>query len=139
MHGLSDAQYPDGSGVLEKNGPNPSVVKAGGHSGASDPPGIGPTSALPSLSVDWRLYEKHLANADLTDEEKREFIEAMWYIVLTFVDLGFGIEPVQHVIRAAASASPPARPATMTGLGGAFETAKNDQPDTGGNPEGEAS
>lgn len=137
MRGVDGVEHPDGTGGLERGGLDPSVIAASGHSGASDPLGNGPASALPSLSVDWRLYEEHLADADLTDEEKREFIEAMWYIVLTFVDLGFGIEPVQQVIRAAASAPPPARPATMTdsGLGGAFETAKNDQQDKGGNPE----
>lgn len=55
-----------------------------------------------ALSIDWRLYEHHLAEADLTDQEKREFIEALWYIIVSFVDLGFGIEPVNHALKAAA-------------------------------------
>ena len=55
-----------------------------------------------ALSIDWRLYEHHLAEDDLTDQEKREFIEALWYIIVSFVDLGFGIEPVNHALKAAA-------------------------------------
>lgn len=45
----------------------------------------------PSLSVDWQLYAEYLADTDLSDHEKREFIEAIWYIVLSFVDMGFGV------------------------------------------------
>lgn len=55
-----------------------------------------------ALSVDWKLFEHHLAEEDLTEEEKREFIEALWYIIISFVDLGFGIEPVNQALRAAA-------------------------------------
>lgn len=55
-----------------------------------------------TLAIDWRLYEHHLVEADLTDQEKREFIEALWYIIVSFVDLGFGIEPVQQALKAAA-------------------------------------
>jgi len=57
-----------------------------------------------TLTIDWRLYEHHLAEADLTDQEKREFIEALWYIIVSFVDLGFGIEPVQQALKAAVMA-----------------------------------
>lgn len=54
------------------------------------------------LAPERLVYEHHLAEADLTDQEKREFIEALWYIIVSFVDLGFGIEPVNHALRAAA-------------------------------------
>lgn len=66
----------------------------------------GASPANPAVSVDWTLYEHHLADADLTDEQKREFLSALWYIVMTFVDLGFGIEPVQQAIMAGEAIAP---------------------------------
>ncbi len=68
---------------------------------AQNPTGVFPEPPL-ALSIDWRFYEHHLAGADLTEQEKREFIEALWYIIVSFVDLGFGIEPVNHALKAAA-------------------------------------
>lgn len=52
----------------------------------------------PRLSVDWQLYADALDQSDLTDDEKREFIETLWYIVVSFVDLGFGIDSVSHAL-----------------------------------------
>ncbi|MGJ8670994.1 MAG: hypothetical protein ACSHXK_16040 [Oceanococcus sp.] len=50
----------------------------------------------PSLTIDWELYGKYLEDSDLTDDQKREFIETLWSIVVAFVDLGFGVHPVQQ-------------------------------------------
>lgn len=50
-----------------------------------------------NLEFDWKLYEEYLDNADLTDEEKEQFIETLWSIIINFIDLGFGIHPVQQV------------------------------------------
>lgn len=51
---------------------------------------------LPSLTIDWELYASYLEDSDLTDDQKRDFIEALWGIVVAFVDLGFGTHPVQQ-------------------------------------------
>ena len=50
----------------------------------------------PTLSIDWDLYLEHLEESDLSDEQKREFIETLWSVVISFVDLGFGIHPLQQ-------------------------------------------
>lgn len=97
-----------------------------------DRPTAGAADANPALGavkVDWKLFEHHLGDADLTDDEKREFIEALWYIVMTFVDLGFGIEPVQHAILAGQKTSSElARPTeaskTDSGLADEFRSAR---------------
>ncbi len=54
---------------------------------------IGP----PTLTIDWELYGKYLDESDLSDAEKREFLETLWSIVVSFVDLGFGVHPLQQV------------------------------------------
>lgn len=54
------------------------------------------TGKPPVLTLDVSLYEDYLENSDLTDEQKREFLQALWIIMVGFVDLGFGIHPVQQ-------------------------------------------
>lgn len=55
-------------------------------------------SKPPVLTLDISLYEKYLEGSDMTDDQKREFLEALWSIVIGFVDLGFGIHPVQQAM-----------------------------------------
>lgn len=50
----------------------------------------------PTLNIDWDLYGEYLEESDMSDDEKRELIETLWNIVVSFVDLGFGIESVQR-------------------------------------------
>lgn len=50
----------------------------------------------PTLRIDWDLYGAYLENSDLTEAEQREFIQTLWTIVVSFVDLGLGIHPLQQ-------------------------------------------
>tara|TARA_R110002072_G_scaffold150788_2_gene299364 strand:- start:5800 stop:6165 length:366 start_codon:yes stop_codon:yes gene_type:complete len=56
------------------------------------------TTGPPALSLDWEAFGEHLEASDLTDDQKREFIEVLWSLVVNFVDLGFGIHPLQLVM-----------------------------------------
>lgn len=47
---------------------------------------------LPTLTVDWEAYVPLLEGSKLSEEDKREFIETLWSIVVGFVDLGFSVE-----------------------------------------------
>jgi len=58
--------------------------------------GVGKASS-PTLTIDWELYGKYLDESDLSDAEKHEFLETLWSIVVSFVDLGFGVHPLQQV------------------------------------------
>lgn len=51
----------------------------------------------PVLEVDVAKYQAYLDDGDLSDEQKQELIEALWSIIVGFVDLGFGVHPVQNV------------------------------------------
>ncbi len=55
------------------------------------------TIKQPSLTIDYALYEKYLNEADMTDTQKREFLDALWLVIVAFVDLGFGVHPLQQV------------------------------------------
>ena len=46
-------------------------------------------------------YDEFFEGDDMTDEQKRELLEIIWSIVVTFVDLGFGIEATQQALASA--------------------------------------
>ena len=50
----------------------------------------------PVITVDYEKYEHFLENSDLSEDQKRQFIDALWQIIVGFVDLGFGVHPVQQ-------------------------------------------
>jgi hypothetical protein len=52
----------------------------------------------PVIALDVSLYDAYLRDSGLSEEQTREFLEALWIIIVGFVDLGFGIHPVQQVL-----------------------------------------
>lgn len=50
------------------------------------------------LQVDFEKYMHFLDDPSLSDAQKQELLETIWSILLQFVDLGFGIHPMQQVI-----------------------------------------
>lgn len=59
------------------------------------PSKVAPTdspSTQPTVHLDVDEWLPYLDDPDATDEEKRQLIETLWGIVLSFVDLGWSIE-----------------------------------------------
>ena len=54
------------------------------------------TTARPALKLDVERYEKMLNDCDLTEEQRQEFLETIWTIIVGFVDLGYDIHPLQQ-------------------------------------------
>lgn len=50
-----------------------------------------------ALTLDVDYYQSFLDDTELPEHKKQELIEALWSIVIGFVDLGFGIHPLQQV------------------------------------------
>jgi len=50
----------------------------------------------PAITVDYEKYAHLLDDPDLSEDQKREFLQAVWNIIVGFVDLGFGVHPVQQ-------------------------------------------
>ncbi|WP_298983752.1 hypothetical protein [uncultured Roseibium sp.] len=50
----------------------------------------------PSLTIDVDYYQSFLDDQDIPDEKKGELIEVLWSIIVSIVDLGFGLHPVQQ-------------------------------------------
>lgn len=51
----------------------------------------------PILTVDVEKYQAFLDGADMSEAQKEEFLQALWSIMVSFVDLGFGVHPLQEV------------------------------------------
>lgn len=64
-----------------------------------DPPAI-KTATGHSLYVDYELLGKELEDTDLTEDEKKELIDLVCWMMLAFVDMGFGIESTQQAMLA---------------------------------------
>ena len=54
-------------------------------------------SAKRMLKVDVERYQSYLNDTDMTPAQKEEFLQAMWLIMMSFVELGFGVHPFQEV------------------------------------------
>lgn len=68
--------------------PKPNIDVAVAH---TKPPG--------TLSFDPELFIHHLESWEGSDEEKAEYLELVWQIVVQFVDLGFGIHPLSAAMQ----------------------------------------
>ena len=54
-------------------------------------------SVRPVITVDIQKYQSLLDESGMSDAQKEEFLQALWSIVVTFVELGFGVHPLQEV------------------------------------------
>jgi hypothetical protein len=48
------------------------------------------------LEVDVAKYLEFTKDMEITEDQQRQLIEAMWQIMMAFADVGFGIHPVQQ-------------------------------------------
>lgn len=62
-------------------------------------------SGNPFVTIDYSLYEEYLEGMDLTDQQKHAFLDVLWNIVVNFVDLGFGVHPLQLAIDASTNSA----------------------------------
>jgi len=54
-------------------------------------------SAKPTMTVDVERYQAYLDGSNMSETEKEEFLQALWQIIVSFVELGFGVHPLQEV------------------------------------------
>ncbi len=54
-------------------------------------------STKPVVHVDFARYQEFLDNTEMTEAQREEFLKALWSIIVAFIDLGFGIHPLQEV------------------------------------------
>jgi len=53
-----------------------------------------PEGEIQDLQFNWREWEFCLADEDLDDAQKRELLETLWSLIMSFIDLGLVIETV---------------------------------------------
>lgn len=53
-------------------------------------------SKPPIVEIDVERYQALLDDPDLTPEQQRQCLEALWSIITAFVELGFNVHPMSH-------------------------------------------
>lgn len=53
-----------------------------------------------ALQLDIGKYQAFLDDANLSEAQKSEMIEALWSIIVAFVEIGYGVHPVQEACEA---------------------------------------
>lgn len=64
----------------------------------SDKTDLAPNTLSHTYELDLSVYRPYFESADISEEDKRRLIEAMWSIMSTFVHLGYGLTPAQQVL-----------------------------------------
>ncbi len=54
-------------------------------------------AARPVIGLDVEKYQAYLDNSGMSDAQKEEFLQSLWTIIVSFVELGFGVHPLQEV------------------------------------------
>ncbi|WP_300071798.1 hypothetical protein [uncultured Ruegeria sp.] len=53
-------------------------------------------SGLRTVEIDVERYQAYLDDPALSDAQREDIIQALWTIIVAFVELGFGVHPVQQ-------------------------------------------
>lgn len=63
-------------------------------------PDTGDTQPTPfsPLTFNPNPYLRYFAGSDLSDDQKQILLEELWGIMVAFVDMGFGISPIQQAM-----------------------------------------
>ena len=51
---------------------------------------------IPHLQFDWQLYASMLDDSDIAEEQKQQFLECLWSLIVNIIDMGIGIHPLQQ-------------------------------------------
>lgn len=75
-------------------------VRSGGVATANHSIGQASRRKSQIVEVDVERYQDLLDSADLSAEQKAEFLRALWSIIIAFIDLGYGVHPAQQALPA---------------------------------------
>lgn len=78
----------------EKNGANTGDKTPERRNGLAD---SFQASARPVVTVDLKKYQSLIDDPSLSEAQKEEFLRALWSVIVAFVELGFGVHPLQEV------------------------------------------
>ncbi|MDB6181706.1 hypothetical protein [Paracoccus fistulariae] len=53
-------------------------------------------AAKPRIEIDLEKYQAYFDGSGLTPTQKEDFLRALWSVITAFVDLGFGVHPIQQ-------------------------------------------
>lgn len=62
-----------------------------------NPPPTETPPSYPALQMNWQDFLPLMEDDDIPEDQKRAFIEALWSIVIAFVDLGWNVAPAKEI------------------------------------------
>ena len=54
------------------------------------------SAAPPKLEIDYDLYASYFEDENISEADKRELLDSLWSIICSFVQMGWGVHPVQQ-------------------------------------------
>jgi hypothetical protein len=81
-------------------------------------------SAKPVVYVDFARYQGFLDHTEMTEAQREEFLKVLWSIIVAFIDLGYGIHPIQEVCGKDLQTGAPSPKAEFNRLGSQQEEEK---------------
>jgi len=51
-----------------------------------------------ALQFDFEAYRKYVEDESLSEAQARELLGAVWFVITSFVDVGFGLSPIQQAL-----------------------------------------
>lgn len=63
------------------------------------------STTRPVVEFDYTRYAEMLEETEMADDDKRALIEALWSVITGFVEMGFGVHPVQQAMEESAYSS----------------------------------
>ena len=69
------------------------------HEGAArSSPNTEDDQAFPTLALDPEKYRHYLNDLEITDEQAAEFLQVLWNIMHSMVDMGMGLDNIQMLL-----------------------------------------
>ena len=71
------------------------------------------------LCFDAKEFMRFVEDEELTEQEAQALLEAVWHIVVAFVDLRLGLSPIQHLVDRSPGRTgsiPPAKTAVLESM-----------------------
>ena len=55
------------------------------------------TPPYPALTIDWEKYLGQLEDLEVAEDQKREFIAALWGLLVACAEIGMRVHPLQNI------------------------------------------
>lgn len=96
---LNTSDRKDKKNMTQRTPPHTAIADSFSAASETQKTSAAPQAPPPSIGLDTAHYQSFLDDYDIPEAQKQELIEALWAIIVQFIDLGFGVHPITSVQR----------------------------------------